>query len=166
MPKALKKIELTFLEYLVERLMGPPAYGSTWHCPFHGDSNPSFRVLPHKPQYKDRWICFGCGERGDEFDFLKLYFPGEDYSARLDRMAALREEYQQLMQPDRVALLHRGPGSTAGEMLLRLLYRQGRIDHCDLLEVVAELNHRRSLVTEWKRLGCKTPVGGKVKVKS
>jgi len=102
MPKAPEKSkrrfpQVTFLEYIIEQQLGPPvsrSNRSSWHCPFHADEHPSFSTLPHKPEYKDRWICFGCGLRGDEFDFLKSYFPGDDYNNRLQRVAALRVEYE------------------------------------------------------------------------
>jgi hypothetical protein len=39
-------------------------------CPFHGERNPSFTVFPDKQS----WFCFGCGARGDVFDFVRLYY--------------------------------------------------------------------------------------------
>jgi len=152
--------QTTFLEYVLERVLGPPAYRgpyrSSWVCPFHDDHNPSFCTRPHKPEFKDRFNCFGCGAWGDEADFLKLYFPDEDYSARLERLRVLRQEYEaagldsepQIQSP-------RGLGSTAGVTTLWALLWAGRIDHDDLLEVVAELNHRRELAMDWERLSRK-----------
>jgi hypothetical protein len=35
-------------------------------CPFHEDKNPSFYVYPDS----NRFICYGCGERGDAIDFI------------------------------------------------------------------------------------------------
>ena len=91
---------MTFLEFVCERLMGPPASRSdrrsTWRCPFHNDRHPSFSTRPPKRGFKDRYQCFGCGAWGDEFDLLKLFFPKEDYSARRERVAALRREYESL----------------------------------------------------------------------
>jgi DNA primase len=58
---------MTFLEHVCERLMGRPVKPggsegeSYWLCPFHGDNHPSFHTLPRKPEYMDRWRCFGCG---------------------------------------------------------------------------------------------------------
>ena len=45
--------------------------GKLWACcPFHdADDTPSLTVNPDS----QRWHCFGCGEHGDVFDFLKLY---------------------------------------------------------------------------------------------
>jgi hypothetical protein len=91
---------MTFLEYLCERLIGPPAKpggreGETyWLCPFHDDSNPSFHTLPHKPEYKDRWLCFGCGNRGDEADLVKAFYPGEDWPRRRLRLDQWRQEFE------------------------------------------------------------------------
>jgi DNA primase len=36
-------------------------------CPFHGDSDPSFKVN----RAKGRFHCFGCGENGDVFTFVQ-----------------------------------------------------------------------------------------------
>lgn len=38
-------------------------------CPLHGDGNPSLVVYKNKPE---RFICFGCGERGDAVDFIRV----------------------------------------------------------------------------------------------
>ena len=35
-------------------------------CPFHQDKTPSFTVY----EDSNRFICFGCGERGDAIDFI------------------------------------------------------------------------------------------------
>jgi hypothetical protein len=153
-PKSEQEQLSTFLEYVIERYLGPPAYRgvdySMWLCPFHNDHKPSFATRPHKKEFKDRWTCYGCGERGDELDFLKLYHPKEDYNARLERLRKLWREYDAMQKA--VAISHRGSGSTAGVTILRSLIRAGKVDHCDLLEVVSELKHRRQLRMEWKQL--------------
>lgn len=45
--------------------------GDTWkgRCPFHEDTNPSFRVHPGKGIFH----CFGCGVGGDIFGWLMRY---------------------------------------------------------------------------------------------
>lgn len=71
----------TFLEYVATRLMGEASChhcdGSvSWLCPFCGErggDSRGFRVLPHKPQYKDRYKCHRCGEFGDEKDLVEHF---------------------------------------------------------------------------------------------
>lgn len=45
--------------------------GAKWVgcCPFHGEKTASFHVNPHK---QSRWICYGCGKKGDAIDFRML----------------------------------------------------------------------------------------------
>lgn len=109
---------MTLLEYVCQKLLGPPAKaggsaGETyWCCPFHGDDRPSFHTLPHKPQFKDRWKCFGCGQRGDLADLLRHFYPKETYTERLGRLEKLRGEFENERGADqKVAILLRGPGS-------------------------------------------------------
>src|SRR5919199_397304 len=42
--------------------------GKTWKglCPFHSEKTPSFYVYPDSKRY----VCFGCGEKGDAFGWL------------------------------------------------------------------------------------------------
>ena len=35
-------------------------------CPFHDERHPSFNVNPHT----QRFVCWGCGKRGDVFDYI------------------------------------------------------------------------------------------------
>lgn len=90
-------MNLTFLEFVITRHLGPSEFvsgtSSVWHCPFHHDDNPSFWTRPHKAEYKDRWNCFGCGAWGDQWDFLLRIRPYEDYGNRQHRMDALRKAY-------------------------------------------------------------------------
>jgi len=37
------------------------------HCPFHTEKKPSFSVNPDRA----RFICYGCGARGDAIDFIR-----------------------------------------------------------------------------------------------
>ncbi len=45
--------------------------GATWKglCPFHGEKTPSFHVNGEKGFFH----CFGCGAKGDVFEFVKLH---------------------------------------------------------------------------------------------
>lgn len=40
-------------------------------CPFHDDPKPSLRVTLHNGM----WYCFGCGLKGDAYDFIKCAHP-------------------------------------------------------------------------------------------
>lgn len=159
MPKIPKRktatLPPTFLEFVIERLYGPPAYRgvnySSWLCPFHDDRNPSFTTRPPHPKYKDRWRCWACGAWGDELDFLRQYFPNENYSERLERLQNLRAEYKALKPSLTITIP--GAGSTAGMVVLRALMRAGQVDYFDLLEIVADLNCRRMFAVEIALLG-------------
>ncbi len=85
---------MSFLEFVCTKLMGKPAYGSMWKCPFHDDHSPSFSVRPPKAGHRIRFKCWGCGAWGDEHDLLRLFYPREDYGQRLNRIAELRREYE------------------------------------------------------------------------
>lgn len=52
-------------------------------CPFHADRTPSFRVFPDSKRFK----CFGCGVRGDVFEFLRR-FEGKAFPAAVRELAA------------------------------------------------------------------------------
>ncbi len=52
-------------------------------CPFHPDKTPSFRVYPDSRRFK----CFGCGARGDAFEFLQR-FEGKDFKTVVRELAA------------------------------------------------------------------------------
>ena len=47
-------------------------------CPLHTDGTPSFKVNPARQQF----FCFGCGAKGDVFDFL-------EQAERLDKGQAI-----------------------------------------------------------------------------
>ena len=148
---------MTFLEYVLERELGPPAYRSggslVWHCPIHdGDSHPSFSTRPHDGIHRDRWSCFGCGQWGDAFDLLKHLYPERKYPWRLDRIRQYREEHQ-------AAGFDQGKrtrqGSTAGETILRALLRAGRVDYWDLQEALSEARAKAEQAVERQHLRCK-----------
>ncbi|MBI5068722.1 MAG: DNA primase [Deltaproteobacteria bacterium] len=52
-------------------------------CPFHPDRTPSFHVFPDSKRFK----CFGCGARGDVFEFLRR-FEGKDFRTAVRDLAA------------------------------------------------------------------------------
>jgi DNA primase len=52
-------------------------------CPFHVDRTPSFRVYPDSKRFK----CFGCGARGDAFEFLQR-FEGKDFRTVVRELAS------------------------------------------------------------------------------
>ena len=52
-------------------------------CPFHDEKTPSFMVDPAKQLYH----CFGCGEGGNVFTFLKKK-EGLDFREAAERLAA------------------------------------------------------------------------------
>jgi hypothetical protein len=85
---------MTFLEFVARKLMGPPAYGSSWCCPFHDDTSPSFHITPPKDNFPIKYKCFGCGAWGDEFDLLKHFHPRDNYSDRCDRRKTLSREFE------------------------------------------------------------------------
>ena len=61
-------------------------------CPFHADRTPSFRVFPDSKRFK----CFGCGARGDVFEFLHR-FEGKGF---LDAVRELAVEVGVQIAPD------------------------------------------------------------------
>ncbi len=109
----------TFLEYVAERLMGPPAFRSggrsTWPCPFHSpDDHPSFCTLPPKNGCKDRYRCFSCGVWGDEFDLVKNFFDRENFGERRKRLAQWREDFKRDV-PAGEASFQSPPGTGSGQ---------------------------------------------------
>src|SRR4051794_23111508 len=58
--------------------------GSQWIglCPFHDERSPSFSVDPAKKVF----FCFGCGEKGDVFDFVQKT-QGLDFVQALEFLA-------------------------------------------------------------------------------
>jgi predicted RNA-binding Zn-ribbon protein involved in translation (DUF1610 family) len=88
---------MTLLEYVCEKLMGPPRYRrgngeSQWPCP--KCDHRSFHTLPHSDQYKDRAKCFRCGFRGDVYDVLWLYYPGSNFGHRKALLAEFQDQYE------------------------------------------------------------------------
>ena len=105
---------MTFLEYVAERLMGPPVCGSCWRCPYCDSPHASFSVRPPKPGYKVKFKCFRCGMWGDEYDLLKEFYPGEQYPRRRVRLDQWYRDWQREYQSEPVVTTTRGrPGSIA-----------------------------------------------------
>lgn len=42
-------------------------------CPFHGEKTPSMAVKFFPDANKERFTCFGCGEKGDAIDFIQKF---------------------------------------------------------------------------------------------
>ena len=106
-------MSISLLEFVLGRSIGPPAFRSNdtsyWHCPEdgHDDSRPSLHTMPVNPEYKDRFVCGGCGAWGDEHDALKYGFPNRDFGWRESTLFkwfdAYRDEY-----PDGSTISFRG----------------------------------------------------------
>ncbi|MBI1913483.1 MAG: hypothetical protein HYS12_01825 [Planctomycetes bacterium] len=100
---------MTFLQYVAERLLGPPARKggsageSYWCCPFHADTSPSFHTMPSKVDFKDRYRCFGCGAQGDEPDLMRGLMPPETWPQRRQRLDQWRQEYEREVEAARTA---------------------------------------------------------------
>lgn len=86
---------MTFLEYVCERLMGPPdgADGNTptWPCP--KCDHPRWHVRPHQPHYRDRFSCWSCQWWGDEHDLLKHFRPRLDFGERCQLLEGWRKDF-------------------------------------------------------------------------
>ncbi len=52
-------------------------------CPFHEEREGSFRVYPNDK----RWVCYGCGARGDVFEFFQR-LEGKSFPAVVHEIAA------------------------------------------------------------------------------
>lgn len=86
------KSNVDIVEY-IEQYVDLTAKGSNHVglCPFHDDSDPSFKVSPSKGIFK----CFGCGKGGNIFNFVTLYH-------KVDFGEAIRilSDYLGLKEPD------------------------------------------------------------------
>lgn len=69
--------------------LGPPVSQQNramwWRCPFHDERTASFKVDLKEPFF----VCFGCGERGDVFTFLRR-MAGADFKAALRELAPVK----------------------------------------------------------------------------
>ncbi len=129
---------ITFLEYVCERLMGPPQASRSWCCPYHDDTNPSFTVRPPKKrpngtEYPIKYRCHACGEWGDERDLLRHFYPKDTQAQFVARWKKLLAGYEHLTgQPAPIS--SRGSRGTSTESLkfaaseLRSVIRECGID--------------------------------------
>ena len=124
---------MTFLEFVCERLLGPPAFhgggegDSYWCCPFHDDSTPSFHTMPHKPEFKDRWKCFGCADARRRSGPLEALLSGRRLAASPGPAEQWRNEWKREARSDSLQSL-RGPG------IQRATVQSGRCVACKMKE--------------------------------
>jgi len=157
---------MTFFEFLCEHLLGPPwdergGGESYFDCPECGGSR--FHTRPQKAGYKDRVSCWACGWWGDEMDLLRHFFPRETYAKRQQRLTSIRDAYEREhgrreRDCEERSAIHPGAGEVAqahGVQTIWRLLESGRVNHHDILEVVAELNHRINLRLEYEIAGRK-----------
>lgn len=87
---------MEFLEFVARIILGPPTREGRdphWDCPnCLGDTK--WHVMPKHPVYKTRWKCHMCGQRGDEFDLLRLVKPYWNYPQQKGQLAIWRREYK------------------------------------------------------------------------
>ncbi len=103
------------LANMIEQEIGQQvSYGKKIHCPFHQDDTPSMVV------YQDgRFHCFGCGKRGDLFDFLTLLWDC-DLRTVIDRLndPAIAATIKHIPQQAKLGTLIRP--TLPGELVSRL----------------------------------------------
>ena len=63
------KNKLNIVDVIREYIPQMKQAGTNWKalCPFHTEKTPSFMIS----EDKQFWHCFGCGEGGDVFEFIK-----------------------------------------------------------------------------------------------
>ena len=106
---------------------------TVWLCPFHKEKNQSFSLTPNG----DRFICFGCGESGDIFDFLKhvegldlkeaITFLDENVapSTPIRKPAAPRHNEYQAQRTKAALAIWKGSGPAQGTPVERYLRGRG-----------------------------------------
>jgi DNA primase len=107
--------------------------GSQWIglCPFHDERSPSFSVDPVKKVF----FCFGCGEKGDVFDFVQktqgldfvqsLEFLADRAHVELERAAEDPEAEKREAQKQRLlAVINR-----AGQFYSAVLWQSAEAEH-------------------------------------
>lgn len=70
---------------IISRYVELKKYGGKYIglCPFHDDKKPSFTVFPNTGKY----CCFGCGAKGDIFDFIQ-YIEKTDFKCAFEKLSA------------------------------------------------------------------------------
>ncbi len=78
------KAKLNILD-IIREVVPLAKAGANWKglCPFHTEKSPSFMVS----EEKQFWHCFGCGESGDIFEFIKKH-ESVDFFEALKLLAA------------------------------------------------------------------------------
>jgi hypothetical protein len=109
---------ISFLEFVCEKLMGPPISSRSWRCPFHEDNTPSFSVNPPKQRDNGTWYpvkfrCHAgsCGRFGDEWDLITHFKSDRTYGFQLKLWNGFRAEYEQLFNMPARSAYNPTPGN-------------------------------------------------------
>lgn len=90
--------ERTSIELVLSEELGTQfdEYGNAL-CPFHPDSNPSFRIF-ESDDGRERAACWSCEWRGDVFDVIRAARPGTSFGEAVQLAASL---YADAAAPER-----------------------------------------------------------------
>jgi hypothetical protein len=136
---------MTLLEFVCERLLGPPTRTlgngqSHWPCPVCGERE--FNTFPHKPEYKDRCRCWrlnNCGFRGDELDVIRVVIEQQERGDDWRLLEKLRDEYERtdaaIRPVGHPSSLRGGGVEHADALIRRIMAERAAVD-----EMVADLN--------------------------
>lgn len=114
---------MTLLEFVCDRLMGPPVCGSCWRCPYCDSSGASFSVRPPKGDFPIKFKCFRCDRWGDELDLLEHFYPDDDKSQIYSRWTKLRRQYESARPESKSSFSLRGTGHTGSVCQKRSVHR-------------------------------------------
>jgi hypothetical protein len=107
----------SFLEFVAERLLGPPASregeSALWRCP--RCQHRRWHIRPPKPGFKVKFACWrpSCAWWGDELDLLAYFEPTMTYTEQCDLLAEWREAFDRGDSP--TFFSPRGSGPKRGE---------------------------------------------------
>jgi hypothetical protein len=87
---------MQFLEFVTRRLMGEPAYGRTWVCPWCDASKPSLALNPPKAGCETKLRCFNCGKIADAFDLARYFRSDVPWPARIGLVHSWERDYRRL----------------------------------------------------------------------